>query len=53
MRAPTGLNLATFCAFAEPFMADYETEEDAYFSVEQPRQCQPSGRHKGMLASPE
>ena len=53
MRAPTGLNLATFCAFAEPFMADYETEADAYFSVEQPRQYRPGGRHKVLLTRPK
>ena len=53
MRAPMGLSLATFCAFAEPFTADYETEADAYFSVEQPRQYQSGGRRKGLLASPE
>ena len=50
MRAPMELNLATFCAFAEPFMADYETEADAYFSVEQPRQYRPGGRRKDLLA---
>ena len=53
MRAPMGLSLATFCAFAEPFTADYETEADAYFSVEQPRQYQSGGRCKGLLARPK
>jgi len=36
MRALTGLDLATFCALAEPFAAGCQAEAAARFSGEQP-----------------
>ena len=53
MRTLTELDLTTFYALAEPFTAGCQTEADAYFSVEQPRQRRPDGGCKGVLASPE
>ncbi|WP_345113785.1 transposase family protein [Hymenobacter algoricola] len=53
MRALTGLDLATFCALAEPFAASCQAEADARFSVQQPRQRRAGGGRKGVLASPE
>ena len=53
MRALTGLDLATFCALAEPFAAGCQAEADARFSVEQPRQRRAGGGRKGLLGSPE
>ena len=53
MRALTGLDLATFCALAEPFAAGCQAEADARFSVEQPRQRRAGGGRKGLLVSPE
>ena len=53
MRALTGLDLATFCALAEPFAAGCQAEADARFSVEQPRQRRAGGGRKGPLVSSE
>ena len=53
MRALTGLDLSTFCALTEPFTAGCQTEADACFLAEQPRQLWPGGGQKGVLASPE
>ena len=53
MRALKELDLATFCALAEPFAAGCQAEADARFSVEQPRQRRAGGGRKGLLVSPE
>ena len=53
MRALTGLDLAAFCALAEPFAAGCQQQADARFSVQQPRQRRAGGGRKGLLASPE
>lgn len=53
MRALTGLDLAAFCALAEPFVAGCQQEADARFSEQRPRQRRAGGGRKGVLASPE
>ena len=53
MRALTGLDMAAFCALAEPFAGDCQQEADARFSEQRPRQRRAGGGRKGLLSSPE
>ena len=53
MQTRTELDLATFCALAEPCTAGCQVEADARFSVEQPRQRRAGSRRRGVLASPK
>lgn len=53
MRALTGLDMAAFCALAEPFAHGCQQEADARFPVQRPRQRKAGGGRKGVLASPQ
>ena len=53
MRALTGLDLAAFCALAEPFVAACQQEADARFSEQRPRQRRAGSGRKGVLTSLE
>ena len=53
MRALTGLDLATFCALAEPFSAGCQQEADARFTDQHPRKRKAGGGRKGLLNSPQ
>lgn len=53
MRALTGLDMATFCALAEPFARGCQQEADARFSDQRPRKRKAGGGRKGLLVSPQ
>lgn len=53
MRALTGLDMAAFCALAEPFATGCQQEADARFTTQRPRQRKAGGGRKGVLASPQ
>ena len=53
MRALTGLDMAAFCALAEPFASGCQQEADARFSAQRPRQRKAGGGRKGVLDSPQ
>ncbi len=50
-RALTGLDMAIFCALAEPFTSGCQQEADARFSAQRPRQRKVVVGRKGLLAS--
>ena len=52
MRVLTGLDLAAFCALAEPFARGCREEADARFADQRPRKRKAGGR-KGVLTSPQ
>ena len=52
MRALTGLDLAAFCALAEPFARGCREEADARFTDQHPRKRKAGGGRKGVLDSP-
>ena len=53
MRALTGLDIAAFCALAEPFAQGCQQEADARFTDQRPRKRKAGGGRKGVLASPQ
>lgn len=53
MRALTGLDMAAFCALAEPFAVGCQQEADARFPDQRPRKRKAGGGRKGVLASPQ
>ena len=53
MRSLTGLDMAAFCALAEPFTSGCQQEADARFSEQRPRQRKAGGGRKVVLASPQ
>ena len=53
MRALTGLDLAAFCALAEPFARGCREEADARFTDQRPCKRKAGGGRKGVLASPQ
>lgn len=53
MRALTGLDMAAFCALAEPFSVGCQQEADARFTDQRPRKRKAGGGRKGVLASPQ
>ena len=53
MRALTGLDMAAFCALAEPFAAGCQQEADARFTDQRPRKRKAGGGRKGVLISAE
>lgn len=53
MRALTGLDMAAFCALADPFAVGCQQEADALFTDQRPRKRQAGGGRKGVLTSPQ
>ncbi|RZK31868.1 MAG: transposase family protein [Hymenobacter sp.] len=53
MRALMGLDMAAFCALAEPFAAGCQQEADAHFTDQRPRKRKAGGGRKDLLTSPQ
>jgi len=53
MRALTGLDLAAFCALADPFAQGCQEEADSRFTDQCPRKRKAGGGRKGVLVSSE
>lgn len=53
MRALTGLDMAAFCALAEPFSVGCQQEADARFTAQRPRKRKAGGGRKSVLISPQ
>lgn len=53
LRALTRLDMAAFCALAQPFAAGCQQEADAYFTDQRPRKRKAGGERKGRFASPQ
>ena len=53
MRALTGLDMAAFCALADPFAEGCQQEANARFTDQRPRQRKAGGGCKGLINSPQ
>ena len=53
MRALTGLDMAAFCALAEPFAEGRQQEADARFTDQRPRPRKAGGGRKSVPVSPQ